>query len=323
MENSVIRRLAERLGPPILTNSDEVRFCCFKSVCLNSNTKDTKYHMFVNPHNGRYFCHRCDKGGKLSYLLKSLGLPTENDPLSAWSQIINSFIYGTPRDTWEDTPRARAPIDMYKMLDGSEAMQYCLNRGITPARLEFYDVGIGTARMMEIPKEKKGLYAGAGRVVFPDYSKSGDIVYWVARSYTGRHPAKYKNAEVPRVDQIFNLGRLEKRGYKNRLIICEGPISAILAGYDAVCTYGKHVSGEQVQRLIDFKANEYIIAFDGDAIPTGVSLASRLFMRGAPVRFIKFDRPEDDPASVGTDRMRELVRTSLKWTPLTPALLLA
>ncbi len=305
-----VEHLRERLGVPLFTSSDEVRFNCFRPDCGMSGTRDSKYHLYVNSTKGKWFCQRCQRGGSLDYLFSRLGLQSPENSLGLWEKLVHQFLFGDPEKVATQV-QATEPLDYHPVFGGTKAHQYLSARGISDTKNAHYSTGFGTARLNDYPKEERDKYAGKNRIIFPDYNEDGSICYWVARTY-GKHHAKYKNAKVPRERQVFNLGRIIRNGHLNRIVICEGPISAICAGYDAVATYGKYVTGEQVSRLVKAGAEEYVVAFDGDALLEAVSLATRLQRRGLKTKFVKFGL-QDDPASVGSKQIRRMIGSAIPW----------
>lgn len=303
MKSGWVEVVAQRLGPPILTTSDEVRFNCWRPDC--GSGPDTKYHLYVNPRKGKYFCQRCQRGGTLDFLAKVLGLPPLEDSLLMWEQIMHEFLWGTQEED-EEPKFVSWPQEYNKLMPGLEAHRYLSSRGISEKKIEHYEIGFGIGELKN-------------RIIFPDTDEDDQLVYWVARKYgkldANKKAPKYKNADIPRKRQVYNLGRLLRRGWDRRVVICEGPISAVVAGFDAVATYGKYVTGDQISRLARVGAGEYVVAFDGDAILEGVSLATRLYRRGLNVKFVKFRR-EDDPASVGGTAMRRMVCQAYSWHSL-------
>lgn len=299
MKSGWIEVVARRLGPPILTTGDEVRFNCWRPDC--GDHPDTKYHLYVNPRRGRFFCQRCQRGGRLEWLARMIGVEVPEDSLLMWEQLMHEFLWGTSTD--EEMDYIVLPREYNEMMPGLEAHRYMIERGVSDKKIAFYQIGFGTGYLKN-------------RIIFPDVDEYGKLVYWVARKYgkldNNEKAPKYKNADIPRKRQVYNLGRLLQRGWNRRIVICEGPISANVAGFDAVATYGKYVTGDQVSRLVAVGACEYVIAFDGDALLEGVSLATRLFRRGLNVKLVKF-RYNEDPASVGGQEMRRRICVAPRW----------
>ncbi len=309
ISSSQIIQLTARLGAPIITTRDEARYCCIRPECA-----DTKYRMYVSPEKGKYYCMKCGWGGSLAYLFKRLGLDLVGDiPLSLWHDAMQRFIYGVdPRVASVATVVALK--DYSPIFPASAASAYLISRGIGPKLIDYYALGVGYANLREIPKAEQSRYIGRGRIVFPDFDADDNLCYWVARTYVG-HRMRYKNAQVPRTDQVYNLGRLIRHGFRKRIIICEGVISAIRAGIYGVCTYGKSVTSSQISRIVDFGAEDVVVALDADARLEACCLADALFQRRCAVRVVNFEHTVDDPASVSDfDR---LVDEALPWAPMT------
>ncbi len=298
MLSTWVEIISSRLGTPIYTCGDEVRFNCFTSGCrVPGRAPDTSHHLYVNPSKEKYFCQRCQRGGTLEYLTKVLGLPSSpNQDVSLWKKVISEFVYGTPHV--EEADEVDLPDDYVVMLGGSKAFKYLQTRGITWNQVEFYGLGFGT-------KELKN------RVIFPDCDSKGNLVYWVARTY-GNHKVKYKNAPVPRTKKVYNLGRITRLGYRKQVVICEGTISANVAGYNAVCTYGRYVTSQQVELIVGLNADHYVVAFDGDAFIQNLFMATKLGRKGLNVSVVQFAYDED-PASVGYEAMQEKISKSVPW----------
>jgi len=297
MLSSSIELISRRLGKPDLTSSDEVRFNCFTSNCGALNREaDTGKHLYVNPKKERYFCHRCQKGGTLQYLSKILDLPAVEDEVTLWTKVINEFLYGITV-TSKKVEKLLLPSDFEPIISGTKAYKYLISRGITQEQVEYYNIGFGTKALKN-------------RIIFPDYDKNGELIYWVARTY-GKHKAKYKNAKVSRVSKVYNIGRWLFSSYE-QVIICEGPISAIITGYDAIACYGKYISPSQIELISSLPCKEFIVALDGDATVESIRLGTCLARKGLNVRIVKF-LYDEDPALIGYDNMRKRINDALPY----------
>jgi len=306
MHNEWVDILAKRLGTPLLTTRDEVRFNCWREDCGASGSLDTKHHLYVNPVEEKYFCHRCQRGGSLESLSKALGITPPGYSPSGWDKFVRSLLEKpsvSPISELDPVP-LEVPEEYVEMIPGTKAHSYLLSRGITDEMIRHYRIGLGLGFLRN-------------RVVFLDVNSRDEVVYWVARDYSGssRRP-KYRNADAPRDNQVFNLGRLERDRYRGSLVVCEGPISAIAAGYNAVATYGKYVTKAQLSRLVNFRAEEYVIAGDGDGQKDANLLATRLSRKGARVRFVRMTGT-DDPASVDKGELLQRLCEAPVWTPFT------
>ena len=86
--------LTARLGQPLYTAGEELRFNCFKEDCGSDGTPDTKHHLYVNSITNKYFCHRHQGGGTLGYLAKLLDIPNPEADVSNFDKKINEFLFG-------------------------------------------------------------------------------------------------------------------------------------------------------------------------------------------------------------------------------------
>lgn len=181
---------------------------------------------------------------------------------------------------------AKLPADFSRISRDMHAYDYLIKRGITEDDIEYYGIGLSK-----------------GRILFPDFDVDGDLVYWVSRAYDQSLP-KYLNCPVSRERQIYNLGRwLNEK--MDTITICEGPISAICAGRDAVATYGKLVSQTQIDLLRSLPAKRVYIALDPDARKEAVKLAKDLVNYFEELYLVPMAGKED-PASLGRQRFMEI-----------------
>lgn len=275
---------------------EQVFFCPFCES--RRGTADMTGHLYVNERKGKFICHRCEIRGTIAYLQKLLGFEHGALDEDTWREKLQAALDAPQK------PQAIVrglPRDFAKLPAGSEAYRYLLGRGLSPEDMEYFHVGIGTADLRDIAEEERRFYAGKGRVVFPDYDREGNLTYWVARTYKDPpHKAKYKNAWWPARDEVFHLARVPGP----YVVIGEGPLDAMVAsrwtGRNAVATYGKGVSEEQVIRLAQElpKVHTYYVALDPDAPREANSLASRLAHRYLHVRLVQMPEGQD-PASLG------------------------
>jgi len=302
------RRTCLYLLKPILgegadSGLDELSFDC--PFCLKrKGTSDTGKHLYVNPSRvlhdstGWYYCHRCKATGPISRLLKN---SKSVKSATKWEEFLLSLRSQTKVET-KPLVTVSLPEDYTPILKGTEAYKYLISRSINDEIISEYKIGFGSKNLRNLNKIERSRYAGSGRIIFPDFDSLGNVVYWVARTYKG-HKVKYKNPFVDSRDKLFNLVRASE--YED-VIITEGVISAIVAGRNAVATYGKEVTTTQVSMLSDLKFDKYYVALDGDTLkkdpwsklpPSSVRLCELLLRRGCDVRIVELPF-NDDPASV-------------------------
>ena len=136
------------------------------------------------------------------------------------------------------------------------------------------------------------------RVIFPVFER-GMLVYWQARAMWDDTSSQHvKTLNPPKCvgaftssEVLFNFDQAIQVG-RGHVCITEGPIDAVHAGFDAVCTFGKQISPTQIGKLLSGGVASLDLMWDADAVTdavtVGVQLAS-LFR----VRLVRL--PSGDP----------------------------
>ena len=110
-----------------------------------------------------------------------------------------------------------------------------LNRGFTMEQLLYYDLRVGTLDME------------FGRVIIPNQvSKLIYRDFYAARSFIGQEPKYHNPFGINKSQIVFNLHRIKEN---DTIILVEGPLTAIAAGYHAVASLAKALSAEQASQL--------------------------------------------------------------------------
>jgi hypothetical protein len=155
----------------------------------------------------------------------------------------------------------------------------------------------------------------ANRCIFPCF-EGGRLVYWQARAmWEGQGPDFVKALNPPRLlggvtsaETLFNLDQAVREGC-GHVCICEGPIDAIHAGYDAVCSFGKQLSGAQIGKLLQRGVDRLDLMWDADASADSAAVAKRLSMLFR-VRLVSL--PFGDPGDWSRDQLCRM-RHSAPW----------
>lgn len=232
-------------GPdPVGDNGkDEVRYKC--PECINrKGTPDTKGHLYVNVKNLKFHCVRCEYAGSLSHIKVDSSKAYQEDMDHQTEELAEEMSQFINNDDSEF--RFKIPID--KVTVSSAAVEYLLGRGFTYDQIEYYDLRVGN------------LNQEFGRIIIPNQVK--DLVYtdmYSARSYIDQEP-KYSNPyDVNKSHIVFNLHRI-KEG--STIILVEGALTAIAAGYHAVATYGKNLSKVQASLIAKKKPKVIYVNYD-------------------------------------------------------------
>lgn len=181
---------------------------------------------------------------------------------------------------------------------GPEGNDYTRSRGIPEGHAPWFRLGETFSGWMR------------GRLIFPVFYEDR-MVYYVGRDMTGNSPKKILNLPSRRLgscgsrDVLLNLDRAVVAG-RGTVVLCEGPISACVMGADAVASFGKRLSKQQIRRMVEQDVRRVVVAWDGDAISEARAVSERLSKIFEEVLIVEF--PEDaDPADLGHQTSREYV----------------
>ena len=251
-----------------------------------------------------YKCFGCGEGGNaIQFLIKienlpyidavrklaemaGMELPEEED--GGKSRLQRQRLLALNKDA------ARYFYDTLAGEKGREALQYLLNRGMTPQTIVRFGLGyaeddwdsflsamrkkgytdmeLETAKLAGRTRNGKLYPFFRGRVMFPIIDIRGDVVAFGGRVIRGDGDGrKYINSsDTPvysksRTLYAMNLAKKSKAG---RFILCEGNIDVIAlhqAGFDsAVASCGTAFTAEQA-RLLGKYTSEVVICYDADA----------------------------------------------------------
>lgn len=282
----VIASIRRVLGDPIQGGSGEWRFST-----PFAGKSDRGYHLYVNSRRKKFFCFKSQQAGSLSYLMYLLGaggVETESQVQSL--DTIEENLEAVDRvDT--EIPIAELPEWYNPVWTGSTVHKYLNRRGITDDDIGYYKIGEGSEDF-------------AGWLIIPSFNKFGHCEYWVARrSWEEKWGGKYQN---PSVHRRYHVGFLDLaiQNSPERIIVCEGSISALVAGRDATCAFGKFVTNIQIARIHRSGVRHVVLALDGDAFKETLDTARRCLKIGLKVSIVLLPR-DRDPADLGRQVFRE------------------
>jgi len=252
-----------------------------------------KRKLSVNIEKGVYKCWVCGFSGlKISKLVKRYADYSE---FNKWQDLdgtvdITSFddLFG---ENEEETQIQKVDLpESFVSLTGNNnsfksrhARSYLKKRGITESDILRWKIGFCT----------DGEYSG--RVCIPSFSNTGDLNYFVARSYGNQFP-KYKNPPVSR-DVIFNDLYTD---WDKPVVLVEGVFDAIVAG-NAIPILGSVLreNSKLFQKIINKKATVYM-ALDPDAKKKEQRIINSLLEHDIKVFSIEVG-PYDDVGSMSKE----------------------
>tara|TARA_B110000503_G_scaffold53502_1_gene85955 strand:+ start:1531 stop:2457 length:927 start_codon:yes stop_codon:yes gene_type:complete len=205
------------------------------------------------------------KGSEIDYKpISIVELPKEYQPL--WNASSTSFI-------------------------ANNVKKYLYDRGLNDNDFIKYSIGYCTT----------GEYGG--RIVFPSYTSSNQLNFFVARSYDGNY-FKYKNPETSK-DIIFFENLIN---WNQPIIICEGVFDAIAIRRNAVPVLGKSISKALLKRIIVSGVEDIYIALDRDAFNKAIQYCEQFIKLGKRVYLVELD--EKDPSEMGFQAFTRYIQTA-------------
>ncbi len=195
--------------------------------------------------------------------------------------------------THVELPREFIPL--YKKqntIQYKHALNYVLNRGITPEQIVKYNIG----------------YCESGeyneKIIIPSYDENGKLNFFVGRSFY-ETKFKHKNPKVSKDIVGFDLFV----NWNTPLVLCEGAFDAIAIRRNAVPLFGKTIPSSLEKKIIDHKVSKVYICLDSDALKNAIKFAEKFMNYGIETYLV--DLGEDDPNEMGYEKInKEIYNTT-------------
>ena len=173
----------------------------------------------------------------------------------------------------------------------NKVRKYLYERGLSSNDFIKYGIGYTTS----------GDYGG--RIIIPSYSQSGQLNFFVARTYDGNY-FKYKNPEASK-DIIFFENLIN---WDQPIILCEGVFDAMAIRRNTIPILGKSISTSLYKKIITSKLQDIYVALDTDARDKAYEIAEKFLNQGKRVFLINL--PDKDPSEMGFKAFTELIQTA-------------
>lgn len=293
-------------------NMDEYRYNC--PFC--SPNDDHKLYLHVGdgrdhygkPLYGRWHCFKCGaKGNPPSFVMQLYGVSYREaiEELEAYDydpdrQWVSPASLGLTDEEYlllairnELQPQEKEKIayvppplpEGYKRLvdnlhnpEAYPFLLYAHSRGFSIQDIVTHNVGYvvyGT-----VPLASGKTLTMTNHLVFLTHDNNGNYIYWNTRaigdSYVKSINAPSEDYEYSKKSTIFNLNLARHTG---KVVINEGVPDALTVGTSGVATFGKQVTDEQVELIVDSVEPEtkVYILLDNDAKSEIIDLAERLY----------------------------------------------
>ncbi len=275
---------------------DEIRYYCPKCI-ERKGTPDHKGKLYVNVNNLKFNCFRCGYKGQLREVKVDDNKVYEEEKTIDRSDLIEklSSVISSP-----STFNLKIPIE--KVTENQTATQYLLDRGFTYEQMKYYDMRVGN-----INNE-------FGRIIIPNQvSKLVYTDFYSARTYINQVP-KYHNPGKEKSKIVFNLHRI-KEG--SPIIVVEGALTAVAAGYHAVATLGKTMTKDQASLIIMKHPSVIFLNYDFGAEKNSEDACKLLYSMAPDIPIMEVLMPDDrDAADLSHKEYTERLANATKFDPL-------
>jgi len=233
-------------------SSNEFLFAC--PFCGHHKKK-----MSVNFGINAFKCWVCDTRGKNIYrLVRKFGTYQQKQKwleldgrldLSEFDQMFMEMNDEEIEQVTELPPEFTSLCNKHLPISSKRPLEYLYERGVTKEDILMWKIGFC----------REGRYAG--RIVVPSFNNSGNLNYFIARSFVG-HRMKYLNPPISK-NVVFNELFVD---WDEPIVLVEGLFDAIVAGQNAIPILGSTLREEsKLFQAIVLNDSPVYLALDEDA----------------------------------------------------------
>jgi DNA primase len=239
-----------------------------------------------------WFCHK--KGTTIESLFKKLKVfKAKKEELE---KIIKPNYKEFPQEAVEELALPKEFTSLRNNSSSSVfASNYLIERGITNDDILKYNLG----------------YCDSGphqdRIIIPSYNGSGELNYFIARSYNPFLP-KYKNPKVSKDIIAFEFFI----NWNMPIILCEGVFDAMAIKRNAIPLLGTTISKELMKKIVTSKVKKIYIALDSDAMKLMLKYAEQLINNNKEVYLVRLD--DKDPSQLGFEKFTKTIQNTQPLT---------
>jgi len=255
-----------------------------------------KKKLQINLDTQRWHCWVCDSKGRSIYsLLRKLNVDIRD---------LNKV-----RDVYGDEPeydskeeyvaKLQLPKEfkqLYFKPTGSfnpiynQAIHYLNKRGIKKADIVKHNIGYC----------EDGLYGG--RVIIPSYDDSGELNYFVARSFYEDEPYKYKNPPISRDVIVFE----NQINWNEPITLVEGVFDSFSVKRNVIPMLGKFLLPKLKNKIREMGVSEITMLLDPDAITESITHSQYFIKNGIRVKNVILQNT--DAGDLGFEKTNSIIK---------------
>lgn len=277
-KSEIVDILNKQLGAGYVnTNGESIHRCPF---CKHSKKKlqieiETQYwHCWICNSKGRSIISLLNKINTPEYLIEEIRRLLPKKQISTSSKKSKYEPLELPKEYKSLSIKSESYL--YK-----KCISYLMGRGFKLCDILKYNLGYCTSGKFE------------NMIIIPSYNKHGNLNFYTGHSFINSS-IKFRNPEIDRNVIGFESTLAETE----RIILVESPFDAITVGRNAIPLFGKVLSDELKNYIIESNINEIVICLDGDALKSAMSTCNYLMALGKKVFLVELDF-EIDPNDLG------------------------
>jgi len=273
-----------------LKGNEQVHHCPF---CHHHKKK-----LQVNLDTQQWHCWVCNsKGRSISSLLRKLNVDKRD--LDRLHKIYGDEPTYSPTDEYviklqlpkEFKQLHFKPLGLFNPVY-NKAIHYLSQRGIKESEIVKYNIGYC----------EDGLYKG--RIIIPSYDESGELNYFIARSFYEDETMKYKNPPVNRDVIVFE----NQINWNEPITLVEGAFDAFSVKRNVIPLLGKFLLSKLKNKIFEKGVKEITIMLDADAIEDSTKHTDYFMKNGIKVKNII--PTGKDAGELGYEKVNNLIKSA-------------
>lgn len=256
--------------------------------------KHHKPKLEIDPLLGVWHCWVCGEKGRTPVgLLKKLHASSEQI-----SEMRTYFPDGKGERVEKSYETVQLPAEFLTLAGKSnklafrQAKAYLTSRGITEEDIVKYNIGYC----------ETGKYRNS--VIVPSYNRSGQVNYFISRSFE-KDPGRKYNAPSCNKNELIGLEYYIN--WKCPVILCEGIFDAIALKRNAIPLFGKTIPKALMMKLVESETTDIYLILDKDAMKESYEYAEKFLDIGKKVYLVELT--DKDPSDTGFESIIKLLHT--------------
>lgn len=147
------------------------------------------------------------------------------------------------------------------------------------------------------------------RIIIPSYDDSGNMNFFIGRTFDNSSTLKYKYPKFSRDIIPFEL----HINWDLPIILCEGGFDMLAIKRNVIPLFGKSITPKLKKKLLSSKVKEVYIVLDNDAVDIAIKHAEELISFGKEV-YVVIPEGGKDPSEMGFKSFTKMIQQAKPLT---------